>query len=546
MIIEELHRRFENMQDLRAREIRVDKQQRRVFCALSYPNISSITATEKNAIIAFVKTLIPQGYSCSVSFANDRFTELSFEKLLSDVLHKKFPIFSVLTQCAEVKIVEREITLKFHVNAVMEKNIEAAELIERLTEFFVVYTCYNVRLFVVLEKAEIVKANLAEQEKLAHLAINRELLKPSRYFIVSDVVKHIGKTILSSPMYIADIRKPSDSYVICGTVSNKTLKASKNDPNMYICKFMLSDASGGSIPCVVFTRFDVSDYKTIKETMGKTDSEALTISRTRALANDKKMKKMMDIYDSMSVIVRGKVTFNNFSEQLEMCVYDLCKCNIVSNGNAAQFNRSLPREYSLVKPEIYKDYLQTSFMDADKLNRSPLSGKSYVVLHANVTGYNVIKDKIIAICGVKIVDGRITEKIFSYVNPETDIDAGVLEQAKVSVDKLVFYPTITELIPDIAKFIDGCVLTGLDTPKVMEIINYYASPVGYKFTNSFEQQGDIFSVLFDTSGYSHKPVCSKIEDVSKQCRISLASNTFCQDTAVTTAQCMVMLSNRSK
>lgn len=546
MIIEQLRRQFENMPDLRAREIRVDKQLRKVFCTLSYPNLTDVDAQMRNEIALYIKKLVPQGYSCSVSFVNDSFTEASFRKLLSEFFKKKFPVFASLGANAEVKLEGKNIKAIFRVNHITEKNAEAALLTDKLSAFFADYTSYCVSFFLSADDSDLPKADLSEQEKLVRLAINRELLKPSRCFAVSNVIKHIGKIIQSSPMYIADIRKPSESYVVCGTVSGKTLKSSKNNPNMYVCKFTLSDASGGSIPCVIFTRFDISDYKTIKETMGKTDSEALTISRTRALANDKKMKKMMDIYDGMSVIVRGKVAYNSFSEQLEMCVYDLCKCNIAPIGNAAHYNKAIPDEYSTVKPEVYSEYVQASFVSNERRSRSPLNGKSYVVLHANATGYNVVKDKIVAICAVKIEDGRISEKIFSYVNPESDVDAYVLDKAKTTVDRLVFYPTITELIPDLFKFVYGSVLVGLDAPKIIDILNYYASPLGYRFTNETEHQGDVFSLLFDLCGHTRKPNCSRIEDVAKHCRVTCLGSVFCHESAVTTARCMVALSNRSK
>ena len=91
MIIEQLRRQFENMPDLRAREIRVDKQLRKIFCTLSYPNLTDVDAQVRNDIAAYVKKLVPQGYSCSVSFVNDSFTEASFRKLLSEFFKKIFP-----------------------------------------------------------------------------------------------------------------------------------------------------------------------------------------------------------------------------------------------------------------------------------------------------------------------------------------------------------------------------------------------------------------------------------------------------------------------
>lgn len=412
MIIEQLHLKFSELNDLRAREIRVDKQQRKVFCTLSYPNVNDLNNDVRNQIVNYTKTLIPKGYACSVNFLNDNFNELSFRRLINDILKNKFPIFaSLIKNNMFVSITERVIDLEFRVDSVNYKNIEAANLCRELENFLNDYTCYEVKIVAMIDHSATVDVDLYEQEKLVKLAINRELLKPSRHFTISNVEKHIGKVIMSSPMYISDIRSASDSCVICGTVSNKTLKASKNNPNMYVCKFTLSDASDGSITCVIFVKFEIADFMTIKEKMGKSDSEALTISRTRTLANDKKMKKMMDIYDSMSVVVRGKVSFNSYSEQLEMCVYDLCKCSVTPISKMSEFDKPVASEYTLIKPQAFKEYSQVTFVN-QIIGKSLLADKSYVVLHINGTGNNLTKDKIFAVCAVKIVDGHITEQFF--------------------------------------------------------------------------------------------------------------------------------------
>ncbi|MBQ8434247.1 MAG: hypothetical protein IJX23_05535, partial [Clostridia bacterium] len=101
--------------------------------------------------------------------------------------------------------------------------------------------------------------------------------------------------------------------VLCGTVSAKTLKATQKDKSLYMCKFTLGDKSGGSITCVLFVRFDITDFQTLKQTTGKPDSEVLTISETKKHANDRKMKKLMNIYDGMEILVRGKISRNDYS-----------------------------------------------------------------------------------------------------------------------------------------------------------------------------------------------------------------------------------------
>lgn len=542
-IIDSLHNQYSDMPDIRVRKIVVDKQQRKVFCTISYPNLPSVNKSRQNDIIAYVKKLVPESYNGIVTLADDNFSESSFRRTLTELIKTKFPLYAVISKGMAISIRERFIDVVFHVDVTMQTNIEVAEVISKLTEYLADYTCYKVSFDIVVDKE--ITADLAEQERLVYLAVNRELLKPQRCFSVTNVVKHIGKVVVGSPMYIADIRKATDSCVICGVVSGKTLKSSKKDPNMYTCKFTLTDASGGSINCIIFVRLDITDILTIKNTMGKTDSEAQTISQTRTYANERKMKKMMDIYDSMEVVVRGKIAFNNFSEQLEMTVYDLSKCKIDPIDRSTDYNKPVANSYIVVQPHVYQEFTQTSFVN-EIIGKSLLTGKRYVVLHVNSTGFNVVKDKIYAICAVKITDGHITERLFSYINPEMDVNDDDLSKINVSAADLVLCPTISEIISDLYKFTYNCDLVGLNLNKILDLVNYFAAPVGYRFTNNITSQTGILDALFDNSTFSKKPNCSKLEDVARQCKIPCKNIVFCGDSAEIAARCMVVIANNVK
>lgn len=542
-IIDSLHNQYADMPNLRAREIRIDKQLRKVFCTLSYPNLQSLDRARQNAVISSVRTLVPQGYSAAVIFANDNFTENGFKRFLTDLLKRRFPLYAVIYKGMSVSIHGQSIDVVFHTDATMHTNIEVAEVIPKLKAYLADYTCYNISFDVVVDKE--VTADLAEQERLVYLAVSRELLKPQRCFNVSNVVKHIGKLVVGSPMFIADIRKAVDSCVICGAVSGKTLKSSKKDPNMYTCKFTLTDASGGSINCIIFTRLEIIDVTTIKDTTGKTDSEAQTLSKTRNYANQRKMKKMMDIYDSMEVVVRGRIAFNSFSEQLEMTVYDLSKCKIDPMDHTADNNKPVADSYMLVEPHIYREYSQATFVE-QIIGKSLLSDKKYVVLHVNLTGFNIVKDKIYAIGATKVINGHITESWFTYVNPETAVGDDTLSKINTSTAQLVLCPTINEVISDLYKFTYDCEFVGVNLDKVVDLINYYASPVGYKFTNGLSSQTELFEALFDNSTFNKKPNCSKLEDVARQCKVPCKNTAFCGDSAEVAARCMVVIANNVK
>ena len=526
------------------REIRVDKKQRRIYCKLSYPDMPSVTTEVRDALSDTVKSLVPQGFSCSITYLNDTFSVVSFTTFIYDLIKNNFPIYGVIPKHKiDVGIAERKITAVLGVSSATKQSMEASGFAEKLVEFFNGYTCYEVE--ILLREDNSNDVDVSEQERLVRLAVNRELFKPSRYFAVTNVRKHIGKEFSGAPMYIVDVRNPIENCIICGVVSNKSIRPAKNNNSMQVCKFTLTDPSGASINCVIFAKFLLTDVATIQDTTGKTESEAKTLAETRTFANDKKMKLLMQILNGDSVMARGRVGYNSFSERLEMTVYDLSKCEILPTSSQQKSTREVEKEYLLVRPEQYSEYQQTNFVFQPSQS-SILRGRSIVVLHANTTGFNTIEDKVYAICGVKIVDGRVTERFFTYVNPEKQIDAKVLAACELHENKLSFYPTLTEIISDLYKFTYGCEIVGNNLTQLLDLLNYYAAPVGYKFVNEILSQNDLLASLFENSLLNVSVSVAKLEDVAKKCKVPCKNTVFCQETALTVARCASYLSDNSK
>ena len=526
------------------REIRVDKRQRRVFCKLSYPDMPSVPSEVKSELGDCVKALVPQGFSCSVDFLNDSFTKTSFLTLIFDLIKDKFPIYGTIPKHKiDVGIEGRKITVVLSVSAAAKRNMETSEFVEKLLEYFNAYTCYDVD--VLLREDETGDVDVAEQERLVRIAINRELFKPSRYFAVKNVRKHLGREFSGAPMYIADVRNPMDNCVICGVVSNKSIRAAKNNNSMQVCKFTLTDASGATMNCVTFVKFLLTDVATIQDTTGKSEAEAKTLAQTRTFANDKKMKLLLDVLNGDEVIVRGRVAFNTFSERLEMTVYDLAKCQILPVSSQQKFEREVEKDYLLVHPEQYAEYQQANFVFQSSQN-SVLRGRNVVVLHANVTGFSTIEDKVYAICGVKVVDGRVTERFFTYVNAEEEIDGKSLAACEMVENKLSFHPPLTEIISDLYKFTYGCELVGTNLPQLLDLLNYYAAPVGYQFTNATVLQTDLLAELIENSILNVNVSVAKLEDVAKKCKVPCKNSVFCKETALTLARCLSVLSDNAK
>ena len=549
MIIDKLHQQFNELSELRIREIRVDRQLRKVFCTLSHPQANSFDINLRNQIVDTVRSALPKGYSCSVKFAGDEFTDVSFKRILTDLIKNRYPIYSNISKSKiDVSIVGRSITVVFNVSEVVKKNIELSEFCEKLTEYFKEYTCYEVTFLTRMDPHATTAANVEEQEKLVQFAINRELLKPARYFNVSNVEPVFGKRITASPMYIADVRKPTDTCTVCGTISNKTTRAAKSNPTLHVCSFTLTDGTGRGLPCVLFLRLQITDVETIMSETGRGEAEAKTLSEKRILSNDKKLKLVATfLTNGDSVVVRGKIT-NNRDGNLEMCVYDLCKCKIDPIAPHREFATKPAEQYLIVKPEDFAEYRQINFVD-DSAEKSLITNQDIVVLHVNATGLSkVIEDKLYAISAVKVSKGHVTERLFTYLNPEkTDgLDSKLLDACKISPNKFIFCPTLTEVISDFYKFCYGCMLVGESLGQVLNILNYYAAPLGYKFTNKTAVQSEMLSELLENSMLDVSVNTSKIDDVAKKCKVVCPSTVFCAETSLTVARCMSYLSLNSK
>ena len=546
MLIDLLHQQFSNLGDLRMREIRVDKQQRKVFCTLSYPASPYFDNDAKTQITDFVRSRMPKGYLCSVKFAEDVFTVNSFIRNLSDYIKEYYPVFSNIgKQRMEVRIDGKQIYASLKVDAVTRKNMELTDFCQKLSEHYAEYTSYTVEFALISDEGNIT-ANVSEQEKLVRLAINRELLRPTRFFNISGQRALFGKNIAAMPMYISDLRKPMDSCNVCGKVSSKSCRKAKNNPLLYVCSFTLTDGTGGSLPCVLFVRMQITDVETIMSETGRGEAEAKTLSEKRSLANDKKLKDILWLSDNMDVAAHGKVVYGQ-SGQLEMHVYDLCTCKIDPISSEREFNREVAPEYLLVKPEDCTEFRQINFVD-NLSQTSLLSGKSYVVLHVNSTGFgNIIEDRLYAICAVKLLDGHVRERFFTYVNPEKELsDERALEQCGLTSAKLIFYPTLTEIISDLYKFVYGSSLVGNNLTQILQLLNYYAAPMNYRFDNPAVSQIDLLGQLFENSTLEVTVNLAKLDDVAKKCKISCPNGVFCRDTAMTVARCMSMLSGNAK
>ena len=83
---------------------------------------------------------------------------------------------------------------------------------------------------------------------------------------------------------------------------------------------------------------------------------------------------------------------------------------------------------------------------------------TFVVFDLETTGFSPIKDKIIEIGAVKVVNGQITEKFSTFVNPKVPIPFEITQLTSITDQMVLDAPTIEKALPDFLEFVGDAVL----------------------------------------------------------------------------------------
>ena len=81
-----------------------------------------------------------------------------------------------------------------------------------------------------------------------------------------------------------------------------------------------------------------------------------------------------------------------------------------------------------------------------------------VLFDLETTGLSAVNNKIIEIGAVKVVDGAITERFSTFVNPEVPIPYNIEQLTSIKDDMVLDAPRIEEILPKFMKFCEGTVM----------------------------------------------------------------------------------------
>jgi len=156
-----------------------------------------------------------------------------------------------------------------------------------------------------------------------------------------------------------------------------------------------------------------------------------------------------------------------------------------------------------------------------------------VVFDIETTGFGPVKDKIIEIGAVKVINGQITEKFSTFINPEISIPEEITKLTSITDEMVRDAETIETVLPRFLSFAEGCVLVAHNASFDVGFIRKKAELLKLPF--------DVTSV--DTVAVARilRPGLSnyKLHTVCKEFEVSLENHHRAVDDAGATAELYV-------
>lgn len=167
----------------------------------------------------------------------------------------------------------------------------------------------------------------------------------------------------------------------------------------------------------------------------------------------------------------------------------------------------------------------------------PLAG-SYVVFDIETTGFSPIKNRIIEIGAVKIINGEIRDRFSTFVNPKVPIPFEIEKLTGINDEMVMDAPAIEEVLPRFLEFCEGTVLVAHNASFDISFIRENAERQNQPFDYTYVDTVGIARVLLPHQA-KHT-----LDAVCKSLGISLENHHRAVDDAEATSEIFIKLSNR--
>ena len=155
---------------------------------------------------------------------------------------------------------------------------------------------------------------------------------------------------------------------------------------------------------------------------------------------------------------------------------------------------------------------------------------SFVVFDLETTGFSAAKNKIIEIGAVKVVNGSITERFSTFVNPKVPIPYEIEKLTHITDDMLLDAPMIHEILPQFMEFCRNAVMVAHNADFDMSFIRHNCDLLGLECEKTVLDTVALARVLLPSLNRF------KLNTIAKALNISLENHHRAVDDAACTAE----------
>ncbi len=141
-------------------------------------------------------------------------------------------------------------------------------------------------------------------------------------------------------------------------------------------------------------------------------------------------------------------------------------------------NHAVPRDSEFKVIYGVEAYLVDDLKDIVEHSKGQGLNDSFVVFDIETTGFGPIHDQIIEIGAVKVVNGSITEKYSTFINPDVPIPFEIEQLTGITDQMVIDYPMIDKILPEFLAFCEGCILVAHNASFDVGFINKKAEMMG--------------------------------------------------------------------
>ena len=155
---------------------------------------------------------------------------------------------------------------------------------------------------------------------------------------------------------------------------------------------------------------------------------------------------------------------------------------------------------------------------------------SFVVFDLETTGFSAAKNKIIEIGAVKVVNGSITERFSTFVNPKVPIPYEIEQLTHITDDMVLDAPMIHEILPQFMEFCQNAVMVAHNADFDMSFIRHNCDLLGLECEKTVLDTVALARVLLPSLNRF------KLNTIARALNISLENHHRAVDDAACTAE----------